>query len=33
MVGEIEKIVMPDSDKLSEKGAEIFNQTAKEAVD
>lgn len=33
MVGEIEKIVMPDSDKLSEKGAEIFNQSAKEAVD
>lgn len=32
MVGEIEKIVMPDSDKLSEKGAEIFCKSATEAV-
>ena len=28
----IEKIIMPDSDKLSEKGAEIFYQSAKDAV-
>jgi 6-phosphogluconolactonase len=33
MIGEMEKIVMPDSDKLSEKGAEIFYKSAKEAVD
>lgn len=33
MVGQVEKIVMPDADKLSEKGAEIFYQSAKEAVD
>ena len=33
MAGIIEKMVMSDSDALSEKGAEIFYQSAKEAVD
>ena len=32
MIGEIEKIVMADSDKLSEKGAEIFHKSATDAV-
>ena len=33
MAGIIEKMVVSDSDTLSEKGAEIFYQSAKEAVD
>lgn len=32
MPREIEKIIVPDSDKLSEKGAEMFFKSAKEAV-